>query len=185
MLDLLTDLEAAMAELTEKTAQANTFLTDQQAIQQLLTDKEELSVALAQLKEEQIHIKELHQAIKRCEEAKTFEPLLVKLKENQETLVDIEQKQIVASQQLQTAQEQLQKTVQDKETVAKEKTHQEKRKEQLIKLTHLKQSIESYASSDQENKKQEDVVENLQKKITTQTVEQKRLMNEKRYRITY
>lgn len=179
MLDLLTDLEAAMAELTEKTAQANTFLTDQQAIQQLLTDKEELSVALAQLKEEQIHIKELHQAIKRCEEAKTFEPLLVKLKENQETLVDIEQKQIVASQQLQTAQEQLQKTVQDKETVAKEKTHQEKRKEQLIKLTHLKQSIESYASSDQENKKQEDVVENLQKKITTQTVEQKRLMNEK------
>ena len=179
MHDFLAALEIAVSELTNKTIQANTFLTEQQTIQQLLMEKEELTATLEQLTKEQGQINELLQAIKQYEEAKTIEPVLFKLNESQHTLVVSEQKQRDTSIQLRTAQEKLEKTVSQRAKVEEEKSNQEERKEQLIKLTQMKQSIETYTASNLQNKEQEAIVEKLQTKLTTFTAEQKDLIHEK------
>ncbi|MBM6613914.1 SMC family ATPase [Desemzia sp. RIT804] len=179
MLNFLAALEAALTDLTNKITQANEFLTEQQTIQQLLTEKEELIAALEQLKKEQTHINELHQAINLCEETKPFEPLLFKLKENQQTLSMFKQKQLDTSSQLQTVQEDLKNSAQKKEQVEKDKIHQEQRKEQLIKLAHLKQSIEAYIISEKQNRQQEAVVKDIQTELKQFTVEHEGLVKEK------
>ncbi|MFL2132239.1 AAA family ATPase [Desemzia sp. FAM 24101] len=176
---ILAALDSAIADLMKKTTEANNFLIEQQTIQQLLTEKADMTAALADLNKEQLRITELHHTIKSFEEAKTFEPLLFQLKENRQTLAVAEQKHTAALDELRTAQENVEKAAQQKEHLEEEKAQQEQRKEQLIRLTHLKQSIETYTTSEQQNKEQEIVVQQLQAKFKKLTSDQEELIYEK------